>query len=362
MASTGTASKLGPPADRADSLRTADRVRVVGRADGDGLAAAVIYGRALAALGIPRHLSLAPHRDAAASTLEGSAVTVAPGLDEHQPQDQSVALAAYETALELGADPEPGLALAGAVAADVEPHGPALETARERGFESRPGLGLPTAELRTGLAHSTRLHAPFSGDPDEAAAFLEDWDVSEDPDEDCRRRLAATVALEATAEAPGDRAVPALERVLGPRGSPERFETVEGFADVLTAAARCDPGVGLAALLGTVDRERLLTIWKQYGVQVHEAVAGLPRTDESIVTATVDAVPPIDVARLGHAFRVPADRLAVVGQEEVALAAADVDASEALRSVADASVVGDADLAVLSADVEEKTLIAEVGR
>lgn len=360
MASTGTASEMRTPADLAESLHGADRVRVVGRADGDGLAAAALYGRALGSLAVPRHISLSPNREAAAPTLEANDVTVAPGLDEHEPGEQSAALAAYETALELGTDPDPGLAVAGAVAANVEPHGPALDAAREAGMDTRPGLGIPTAELRTGLAYSTRFHAPFSGDPDSVASFLDEWDRSEPADPDDRREVAAAVALDATAQAPGERAVSALEGVLAPRVAPGPFETIEGFADVLNAAARFDPGAGLAALLGSVDRERLLAAWKQYGTQVHEAVAALPKTDESTVTATVEDVSPIDVARLGHAFRVPADRLAVAGPEAIALAATDVDASERLRSAASGPVTGDENIAILHADADQETVLAEV--
>jgi len=362
MASTGTASELRTPADLADSLRTADRVRVVGRADGDGLAAAVIYGRALASLAVPRHLSLSSNRDAAGPPFETTGVTVTPGLDDQKSSEESAALAAYETALELGTDPDPELALAGAIAADVEPHGPALDTARERGLDTRPGIGIPTPDLRDGLAYSTRFHAPFSGDPDAVTAFLEDWGLSDPTDDDERRELASAVALEATAEAPGDRAVSALERTLATRGSSGPFETLAGFADVLNAAARFDPGLGLAALLRTVDRERLLDAWEQYGTRVHEAVAAMPRTDESTVTATVESVPPVDVARLGHAFRVSVDRVAVAGQETVALAATEADASAELRSAADGPVYGDAALAILDAGTATQAALAEVER
>lgn len=360
MASTGTESDARTPADRAERLHTADRVRVVSRADGDGLAAAAIYGRALASRNVPRHLSLSPRREGAAPHLEAPGVTVAPGFDAHGTPEESAALTAYETALEFGADPDPLLAIAGAVAADVRPHGPALEAARERGAEPRPGLGVPTAELPTGLAYSTRIHAPFSGDPAAAAAFLEDLTVSELGDDEAHRELAAAVALEATDGAPGERAVPALERFLAPTRAPGEFETIEGYADVLDAAARFDPGAGLAALLGTVDRDRLLEVWEAYGAKLHEAIGALPESAESTVTATVEAIPPVEVARLGHAFRVPADHLAVAGQETVALAAAETDARTVLRSAADGRVTGDETLAVLHGDVDPQTVLTEV--
>jgi hypothetical protein len=309
---TWTPSELGA------HLRGADRVRVVSRADGDGLAGAAILADALSALDIPRHLALAPTREAAAPRLDAAGTAVALGFDDlEQSCGDSAALCAFETARELGTDPDPGLALAGAACAGVRPSDPAREAAREQGLTERPGLAIPTEDVTRGLAYTGLLHADFSGDEAATADFIADRDLPEPLDDAAHRDLASAVALRVTDGARPDRATAALATALGPRTSPTAFETIGGYADVLRAAAAMDPGAGLAALLGGVDEDTLLETWQAYGAALHEAVADLP-TDDPV--ASVD-IAPADVARLGRDFRVDAARVVVAGPDSVALAA-----------------------------------------
>ncbi|WP_204282247.1 hypothetical protein, partial [Serratia marcescens] len=44
------------------------------------------------------------------------------------------------------------------------------------------GVGVPTADLAAGLAHSTLVHASFSGDEQAAGAFLAELGLPPEPD------------------------------------------------------------------------------------------------------------------------------------------------------------------------------------
>ncbi|MFW6004491.1 MAG: hypothetical protein ACOCPV_02510 [Halodesulfurarchaeum sp.] len=332
MATTGT-TRAREPADLASDLRGADLVRVVSRADGDGLAGAAILGQALTDLGIPRHLALSPSRDAAAPRLESDGTAVALGFEnvDGSCSGDSAASCAFDLARELGTDPDPGLALAGAASAGVPPEEPPLEAARKQGLTERPGLAIPTADVTAGLAYSGLLHADFSGDETATAAFLAELDFPEEPDADAHRNLASAVALEVAAGASTERATDALADALGPRTSPTAFETIGGYADVLEAAAAMDAAGALAALLGDTDEATLLDHWRNYGAALHDAVADLPAGGGAVELASVD-VPPAPVARLGRDFRVDAERLYVAGPDSIALATRKADARSRLES------------------------------
>lgn len=355
MATTGTD---GETAGLAADLRGARLARVVSRADGDGLAAAAILGRALAAVGIPRHLSLAPSAAAAASRLEEAGTAVPLGVPDSDCRFESAARCAYAAARELGTDPDPGLALAGSVAAGIEPQGPALDAARERGMQVRPGLAVPTADLATGLAYSGHVHASFSGDRAAAQEFLDNLGLPEELDEAARERVASAVALEATDATA--RAATAIERALAPRTAPTGFETVGGYADVLSAAAARDPGRALAALLGSEDHETLVALWTDYGTALHDGVEAVT-ADGAVATGRVEAIPPRDVARLARDFAVPAERVYVAGPASIALATADPAARSLLETRFDSQqIAGTETLATVRTDSNVETVRDEI--
>ncbi|MGM0372640.1 MAG: exonuclease [Halobacteriota archaeon] len=363
MATTGTADENWTPDGLAGHLRGAPLARVVSRADGDGLAAAAILGRALAARNIPRHLSLSPTAADATTRISESGTAVALGFSvgDHACNPDSAALCAYAVARELGTEPDPGLAIAGAVAADVEPHGPALDAANERGLEHRPGLAIPTADPAVGLAHTGLVHADFSGSVEAAGDFLGPLDLPAELDADANERLASAVALAATDTARPDRATRAIEAAIAPRTSPTDFETVEGYADVLNASAAMAPGQALAALLGTQDRTTLRSLWEQYGTALHRAVEDLSQAESPVATGTVEAIPPRDVARLGRDFHVDADRLYVAGTDAVALATSEENARERLETAFPAAQITGTDrLATVRAETDLETVLTEV--
>ena len=363
MATTETPEETGAPADLASQVRGADLVRVVSRADGDGLAAAAILGRACADQDLPRHVSVSPSREAATARLEESGAGIALGFDGPDGfcSEDSAALCAYETAVALGANPDPGLALAGAVAAGVPPKGPALEAAEEQGIERRAGLSVPTTDVTTGLAYTGLLHADFSGDEEATSAFLEDLDLADPRDTQSHKTLASAVAMEVTDGPTGKQAIESLQRALGPLESPGPFETVGGYADVLGAAASLDPGKGLVALLGSIDEDRLLDLWQTYGATLHEAVADLSESDGEPLTTTVEDVSPLDVAGLGYTYAVDADRLYVSGSDSIALAAGEDNARSVLASkFEEESVTGTDTLATVATDADLEAIVEDI--
>jgi hypothetical protein len=311
-------------------LGAAAFVRVAAAADGDALAAAGLVANGLAAAGVPFQVRV---RDdptpASTAAADDDAVVLAVGTrgGDHAIATRPVSAVAFEIARTLGGSPDPLVALAGGVAAGDRPDGVtevALQAAGDR-VERRPGLGVPVADLGDGLAHSTLLAGPLSGDPEAARALLAELSLPADLDDDARRRLASLVAVDvATDEGATPAAAEAVGRALRPHATADgQFATVEGFADVLDAVARERPGVGVALALGETPsglRAAALDAWRDHAVAAHEALRGATTTRHSgLFVLSVDVeratarLP--TVARLCRDFRSP---------EPLVLAVADV--------------------------------------
>ncbi|MCF2239132.1 hypothetical protein KVP04_08335, partial [Halobacterium salinarum] len=231
-------------------------------------------------------------------------------------------------AREVGTHPDPVVTAAGAVADGVEP--PADVRAAAEAWTRRPGVGVPTADLAAGLAHSTLVHASFSGDEQAAGAFLAELGLPPEPDAAARRRLASAVALDATADAPPC-AADAVHDALRPRATPDgMMATVEGYADVLNAVAWAAPGHGVALGLGVADRTAVLAAWQAHAAPSHAAVraASLAR-HRGVVVADVPTASPT-VARLLRDYRATEPAVIAVGTETAALATTDADAHAVL--------------------------------
>ncbi|MFB6304870.1 MAG: exonuclease RecJ [Haloferacaceae archaeon] len=349
------------PAATAATLRDAGFVRLVAAADGDALAATGLLASALGDVGVPFQTRVRTESRADPGA-DGAVVRVGGRtegrVDAHLSRDAGPAsVAAHAVARELGADPSPTLALAGAVAAGTTPgdDGTAvvLEAATRRGaVERRPGVAVPVTDVADGLAHSTLVRAPFSGDTDAARAALnvgEGTDATDADDE--RRRVASLVAVEAaTAPEARPRAASAVERVLRPYATPDGpFETVGGHADVLRAVARERPGTGVALALGGRGdydpRPAALDAWRTHGRAVHALLDGATtgRYDGLFVVRTDDA--PLGrlrtAARIVAAYRSP-EPLALVVSDGSAAATAAPDAAVDVRNPMDgaATAVG----------------------
>jgi len=363
MALDGRPDAPAAPADEvADACREAGLVRILGTTSGESLAAVGLLGRALGDAGVPFQARLAsPSSEDIGAT--DADLTVAVGRRDRRidhaldatPEADAIERA-YAVAGDVGSA-DPILGLAGAVAADTEPPARIREDAEAAGIDRRPGVAVPTADLADGLAHSTLVHTPFSGDRNRAGDALADLDLPEDPDADDRRRVASLVALAvAEVEDCPPRATRAIERALNPHvGGP--YETVGGYADVLDALARTRPGLGIAVALGRGGRDDALEAWREHGVAVHRAVSEADRArHDGLVVAHVDAAGSVSrlesVARLVRDFRSPEPTVLTLGANAVVLTtvADAVDAAALLAdAVADADVeggvVGDQELA-----------------
>jgi len=335
--------------DVAGRLREAGFVRLVTARTGDGVAAAGLLARALGSVDVPYQLSVAAVPDPARRETDAD-LTLAlgrPAVDADvtlgTTRSRTASATACAIAGELGTV-DPVLALAGVVAAGVYPESAdgaerILERAREDGVQRRPGVAIPTTEHADGLAHSTLVHAPFSGDVTAARDALADAEIvvsrPEAPGEDARRQIASLVALTVAGEgSTTPRATVQVERFLRPlAGGP--LETVGGYADVLDAVARERPGLAVSLALDTADREAALAAWRDHAERAHTAVreARTGRYDGLFVARCEAGAPVETVARLLRDFRSP-EPLVLVVADGVA-AAVRVPDGESNASAAD---------------------------
>jgi hypothetical protein len=307
----------GPsPGDVATRLRDAGFVRFVVAPDGDSAAAVGLLASALDTSGVPYQISVTPLSERPERSTDAD-LTVAIGRSVPDAAltiggDSTSSPRAYAVATELGSD-RLELALAGAVAADGHPGDELATRAAERGIERRPSVGIPTTDRADGLVHSTLVHAPFSGDRTAVESAVAGLDFDEPED---RRALASQVALAVGTDPDGTACgASRAERFLRPlSGGP--FETIEGYADVLDAVVREQPGLAVALAIGGVDRESALEVWRSHASEAHAAVrtARIGRYDELFV-AQCDGQPPVGtVARLVAEFRSPESLVLVVGE------------------------------------------------
>lgn len=317
--------------DVAGALADASFVRLVSAGDGDALAATGLLGRAARTLDVPFQASVLTPLGSATRNTDAD-VTVAVGTDAPAADlsltGPSATALAFATARDLGADPDVGLALAGTTVAGDAPG--VYEAAEAAGIERRPGLALATDDTADALAHSTLVHAAFSGDPEATAAAVGDIEDGED----AGRRLASMVALAAVeSEAAPPRAADAVERALYPYRLSGPFPTAGGYGDVLDCLARAAPGTGVALALGHNVRAAGLDAWRDHAREAHAAVAEAVtgRYDGLFVARTPEA-PLGTAARLVHGYRSPEPATLVVAGETAALVTAEADAARTLRT------------------------------
>lgn len=318
-----------PAADSAaDVLREAAFVWLLADNDGDSLAAAGLLGRALTDQETPFQARVASRFE----TVTDDATAVHIG---HEGGDLALGGAepASETAFEIARDldagpgPDPVLALAGMC--ERFEGSAAFEQARERDrIRRRPGVAVPVDDLADGLAHTTLVRAPFSGDSEAAAAALDGY---EDP-----REVASLLALSVTnMDGATPRAAESVARALRPyaittddgNAVSGRCATVGGYADVLRACAREQPGVGLALALGHDVWDAALGAWRTHGERAHTALdAATTERHRGVFVAHVEDAPLATVARLLCDFRSP-EPVALAVAETQAAAAASEDAN-----------------------------------
>ncbi len=411
---TGQPANTDPDAAAtvASAVAAAPFVRIYGHADGDALAAVGLLAVALRTRQVPFQIHVSTDPAGAATPVSEvdteDASASAEGTDEPTGDDslrllvtqgrrdnadaavpplgdsRPASVTAAAISRELGVDPDPLLALAGVIAAGSMPgtdgSGNLLEQAEQRGLVvRRPGIALPTADLADGLAHSTRITASFSGDQEATQALLAALDLPADLDDDAQRRLASIVAVETvTAEEASPRAADSVEAALRPYGTPTGpFETLGGYADVLSALACETPGVAVGLALGAADSKTdALDTWGEHADAAHQALTeSLTGRYEGVFVCRVrtdrpSALP--TVARLAHDFRSPEPVTLVVTSEPVdgtrhlaAVAGEPQGLADVLSSVATefgASAGGTPTNATLRVDerVDESELLAAI--
>lgn len=346
-------------------LKSADFVRIVTRADGDGLAAAGLLARELSRRETPFQVTIGKTvADRTARVQGGTAtddqsVTVAIGALEPtadgtsesasdapagtrtislERTDRPATLETAELLGDLGSQPDLQLTLAGTTAAGIEPGAGETEWLLERALEEdllerRPGVAVPTTDPVDGLAHSMACLAPWSGDVDATEAALESVPTAlENPADlsvDDHRTIGSLVALDAVGHDEAvDAAGTAIGRFLRPYTLPDGpFATLGGFAEVLEATAQVEPGTGIALAMGHSAREPALESWRACGRQVHDAIdsattsryGGLFALDCADHASTGQPMPVRSIARLVAAYRSPEPAVLAVGPHSAAL-------------------------------------------
>ncbi|MDZ7702087.1 MAG: exonuclease RecJ [Halobacteriales archaeon] len=341
------------PADAAsgvaEALADAELACLVAPADADCLAAAGLLAAACRSAGVPYQASVARTADEVAARLAGAdeaATTVVIGATADGglalDPDGPVSPLAHRIAGELGATPDPVTALAGAVAAGAVPSQATPGLLEAAGLDREPGLAVPTAALADGLAHTTLVHAAFSGDAEATRTALDDVGLADADGADLAeaeaRRAGSLVAL-AAAGAPDatPRAATAVERALRPYRTDGPFETLGGYADVLDALAERAPGLAVALVVGSNGRGDALEHWRARGRAAHAAVRDAATArHHGVLVARTDG-PVATVARLLRDFRSPEPTVLAVGDGVAAAAATDAPVGEALAEAAAAA-------------------------
>jgi hypothetical protein len=355
------------PSDIADALDSAAFVRLVSDATGEAIAATGVVARALDASDTPFQASVSRPFGVPDRTTEAD-VTIAFG-HSHAGAECAVsttpAATAFDITRELDTAGDPILALAGTIAGQGLDER-VLSVAERHGIERRPGIALPIADTVAGLSHSTLLSGPFSGTEEQVEAMLSQLDLSDGEalTDDDRRRLASLVSLAVTDEAPPS-ATDALGRGLHPYvGGP--FETVGGYADVLTAVARADPGTGIVLAMGHDHvKETALSTWREHTMRVHDAIheATTGRYD-GLYVARGEDMPVRSVSRLVAEFHAPEPvTLAVTDGRAAAYATDGRDVAAVLSAAAEAvggDSVGNGDRARATFDVTTAEFIEAV--
>ena len=349
----------------ATALSGASFVRLLASADGDGLAATGLLARALRRAGVPFHVRVdAVRANAPAGEDTGLLVGVGSAFANADvtvaPDTGSASRRAHRIAAGIGGSdavaPDPVLALAGVVAGGAHPSAATdlVEAAEASGaLVRRPGVAVPVYDAVDGLAHSTLLRAPFSGDRDAVAAAVSSLSTSDsetdssgdDEDDETRRSVASRVALAVAGDDDATpRAADAVERALRPYATPDApVATLGGFADVLTAAARERPGTGVALALGHGGRDGALDAWREHGRAVHAALdaASTTRHDGVFVVAVDNETGAAEtpgrlatVARLARDFRSPEPLAVAVGDGVAGVAARESGAGDAAATLA----------------------------
>lgn len=339
--------------DIAAQLCETDFLRLVATPDGDALAATGVLARVL---DVPFQASVA--WDSVGESEADVTVTVGRSDGDVAITTEPLSVRAFAVARALvGSDSaadsasvsETGvlaLALAGVVAAERDPSAYADTVGfgdEAADIDSRPGVGIPTADVADGLAHTTLVHAPFSGDEAAATEVLSDINSADDTG----RAVASMLAFSIVGES-NTRASEAIERAIHPsvvatteeEAASTPFATLAGYADVLDALARSWPGTGLALALGHDCYEAALDGWRGHAQTAHAAVrnADLSQYRDLVVAdasgTEADGETIGTIARLVRDYRSPKPKPVVLAIADDAVAGTTIEQARAQRDPA----------------------------
>lgn len=331
MATTGQTATVTPAPDAtATRLQTASLVRILTRQTGDAIAAAGLLGRALTDFAVPFQITPTASRAERARRAERGdreALTVAIGAVDHAditiggPQATTTVTEILHEATDHS--PDPLLALAGCVAGGITPDATPelLGQAEATGLEQQPGVGVPTTDLTTGLAATLWLHGPFSGRPDRVETLLSELGIGADeaPTEATRQQLASLVAIAGTNGPYPEQAAATIERALHPYvGGP--FETIAGYAEILSAVSRDTPGVAIGVALGSDLAETARSIWASHAMAAHQGLrAATTERYGGLYVLRIEEGPAETIAALAHRVQSPEPTTLVVGPDRIAV-------------------------------------------
>lgn len=332
MATAGRSETDTTSETTAARLREAGFVRLAAVPTGDAVGAAALLAGGLDAVGTPYQLSVGLPGTTARSTDTDLTVGVGHAADDPEiafDDAGPVSRRAAAVATDLGAL-DPVVSAAGPIAAGarVDTGLPGDDTAD--GERRQPGVATPPVDPAAGIAHSTLIHASFSGRPDRAAELLvdvADGESEADADADRDRAIASLVALTVAEEATTTSAPGAVERLLRPLpGGP--LGTAGALGDALDVLADARPGLATALALGRAEDHEatILDAWRDGARRVHESVrtAELARYDGLVVAETQTPAPIAPTARLIREFRSP-EPVAVLIAESAAMAVSPPD-------------------------------------
>lgn len=303
------------------ALTATDFVTIDVTPDVDPIAATGMTIRALEYWSIPYHVRIrrwpTRTRDTAVDGVHIGFGTVGQTISI-DPAETPASQVVYRALTELDTEPDPIVAAAGLLGTDREPPDDIMSTAA---LDAEPGFATPTPDLADGLAHSTLLTGPFSGDIDRATAMVDGVGTDDATD------VVALSSLVAVEVATTPRAVTRIERVLKPHPIPDRpATTVEGFADVLAATSREDPSTAIALAAGRDMFEQALTSWRSHARRTHAAIADAsPARYDGLVIYRTESGPLETCARLLRDFVAAEPVVAAVDGDRAVLSTTDPD-------------------------------------
>lgn len=279
-----------------------------------------------------------------------------------------------------------------------------LTTTDTVSVDQQPGVGIPISNVVDGLAHSTLMHASFSGDVDATHAMMAEIDLDVDIDahssegddqgeftdavslidlsDEDQRTIASAVTIDVIkASTPTVGTAISLEQALHPQYLPDGpMTTIEGYADVLRAVSRERPGTAIAFAISHDASDAALSAWREHAQAVHHILQTAhtgrydgvyllrcrdhdefqdssttsgpdetSSTTESGRTETDSSVGDIStpgrlltVAELASRYQTPESLVLAIGEEVVAVATQPTRDTQSTSTTVDAVVVAEA--------------------